>query len=170
MDNLKSFLDNTCVDKDFGPLISAKAHSRATNLKQVAIKEGAEILYEKQITAPNELYFAPIALKVKTNMEIYSTEVFAPIFSIIPFETDEEVLKYANNQPYGLANYLYSESTKRISHFRTNLECGLLGINTATISMAQIPFGGVKLSGYGREGGAYGIDEYSYLKYTNQQF
>ena len=114
----------------------------------------------------NSNFYKPtVIVDVSDDMPVMSCEVFGPIVSISKFNSDDEVLVRANNTMYGLACYLYTENIKRISRFKQELQYGMIGVNTGVISSAVIPFGGIKESGFGREGARQGIDEYLVLKY-----
>ena len=93
-------------------------------------------------------------------------ETFGPVAPVIPFESDEEVIQLANNSQFGLASYFYSRDIGRIWRVAEALEFGMVGVNTGMFSNEVAPFGGVKQSGLGREGSAWGIDEYLEMKYV----
>ena len=95
-----------------------------------------------------------------------SHEIFGPIAPIFTFQTEQEVIEYANASEYGLAAYFYSQNINRIYKVFESLEFGMIGVNTGLISTAVAPFGGMKESGFGREGSKYGIDEYLDKKYV----
>jgi len=97
-------------------------------------------------------------------MKIMSEETFGPVAGLFPFDTEEEVVKMANAADVGLAGYFYSKDAGRCHRIAEALEVGMVGINTGLISDAAAPFGGVKQSGFGREGSKYGIDEYITIK------
>lgn len=84
----------------------------------------------------------------------------------VPFDTEEEAIQLANDTPYGLASYFYSNNISRVMRVTDALESGMVGVNETAISNATAPFGGVKWSGYGREGSKYGMDEYLQVKYV----
>jgi succinate-semialdehyde dehydrogenase/glutarate-semialdehyde dehydrogenase len=98
-------------------------------------------------------------------MAMSNEETFGPVAGIARFATEEEAVRVANDTPYGLAAYFYSESMKRIWRVSEALEYGILGINTGFISTEVAPFGGMKESGIGREGSRYGIEEWLEIKY-----
>ena len=99
-------------------------------------------------------------------MDIYHQEVFGPVLSIISFDDEAEVLALSNDVPYGLAAYFYSQNIKQIYRVSEALEFGMVGVNEGVISNPVAPFGGVKQSGLGREGGHQGLDEYLEEKYV----
>jgi succinate-semialdehyde dehydrogenase/glutarate-semialdehyde dehydrogenase len=98
-------------------------------------------------------------------MLIASEETFGPVAPLFRFSSDEEVIRMANDTEFGLASYFYSRDISRVWRVAEALEYGMVGINTGIISNEVAPFGGVKQSGFGREGSHYGIDEYMSLKY-----
>jgi succinate-semialdehyde dehydrogenase/glutarate-semialdehyde dehydrogenase len=98
-------------------------------------------------------------------MTIFSSEIFGPVAPLFRFSTEEEAVEMANNTPFGLASYFYSQNIGRIWRVSEGLEYGMVGINEGIISSEVAPFGGVKESGSGREGSKYGIDEYVEVKY-----
>ena len=100
-------------------------------------------------------------------MLITKEETFGPVAAILPFDTEDEVLKAANDSPFGLASYLFTRDIGRIFRMAERLEYGIIGINDGVPSTAQAPFGGVKASGLGREGSKYGIEEYLDIKYVS---
>jgi succinate-semialdehyde dehydrogenase / glutarate-semialdehyde dehydrogenase len=100
-------------------------------------------------------------------MVITQEETFGPVAAILPFDTEEEVIRAANNTPYGLAAYYFTRDVGRVIRLAEQLEYGILGANDGLPSTAQAPFGGVKASGIGREGSKYGIEEYLDIKYLS---
>ena len=101
---------------------------------------------------------------------IWKEEIFGPVVCITGFHQEKEALHLANSTEYGLASYLYTSNAARIWRFSEALEFGMVGVNTGSISRASIPFGGVKYSGFGREGGRQGLDEYLQTKYICQKW
>lgn len=98
-------------------------------------------------------------------MDIAHEEIFAPIAPIFVFDDEKEVIRHANNTPYGLASYFYTQSHARAWRVSEALEYGMVAQNTGLLSTEVAPFGGVKQSGFGREGSKYGLDEYLTTKY-----
>ena len=147
-------------DSDIGPLISDKAVQKVCHLFDDAIAKGAILLFGEQ-PSPTQSFVQPCILtNIQTNMALWSEEIFGPMIAITTFKSTEEALNLANLSAHGLGSYLYSEEHSEIQRFKMALQCGMIGINTGKISMAQAPFGGIKHSGFGREGGADGILEY----------
>lgn len=162
------------VSVNLGPLISAKAVDKVQTLVDEAISKGAHIGYQATLdTASVEQgYFYPptLLLNVTPDSELTRREIFGPVAALIPFETDEEAIYLANNTEFGLASYCYTRDAKRINNLSDMLETGMLGINTGLISNEMAPFGGIKQSGWGREGSHYGIDDYVNIKYLCERF
>jgi succinate-semialdehyde dehydrogenase/glutarate-semialdehyde dehydrogenase len=116
--------------------------------------------------SPKGGYFAsPVVLgDATTDMLLASEETFGPVAPLFRFETEAEAVAIANATPYGLAAYFYTESLKRSWRVAEALEFGIVGLNTGAVSTEVAPFGGIKLSGFGREGAQYGIEEYLEMK------
>ncbi len=153
---------------DVGPVIDRKAIEKLDRLVQEARSKGADLCCGGTVMEYGEQFYAPTILNsVTPDMDIFKEEIFGPIVSISSFETEEEAIRMANNTSYGLASYLFTQDAGRIWRVTEALEYGMVGVNTGTISTAWAPFGGVKQSGFGREGSKYGIEEYLQLKYIN---
>lgn len=150
---------------DIGPLISDEAVRKVVDLVNGAVTEGAQIL----LGSPTHTRFmAPIVLSgVTRRMRIWQEEIFGPVCTIATFDTDAEAIELANDTTYGLAAYVYSRDLSRAMRISEQLDFGMVGINDTAISSVQAPFGGVKQSGFGREGSAYGVDDYLVLKYLS---
>lgn len=160
--------DGASEGTDIGPLISRDALAKVKRLVAFAIKEGATIACGELKENEETLFMSPMILSgVKPNMSIWEEEIFGPISSITTFKTDDEAIALANNTSYGLAAYLYSNDLSRALRISEQLEFGMVGINDTAISAVQAPFGGIKQSGFGREGSKYGLDEYLVLKYLS---
>lgn len=152
------------ADTDIGPLIYPKAKQKVQELVMDALAKGASKIGDDKDLGGN--FQAPLILTdVTSEMDIYHQEVFGPVASIIAFDEEAEVLAMANDVPYGLAAYFYSQDIKQIYRVSEALEYGMVGINEGLISNPVAPFGGVKQSGLGREGGHQGLDEYLEEKY-----
>lgn len=156
-------------DKDvkLGPLINKMQFNKVSSFVEDAINKGGKIVYGgKNRSDLGELFFEPtIITNLTPNMKIYKEEVFGPIISIIPFKTEEEALKKANDTRRGLAGYFFSQNYQQIFRVAKKLEVGMIGINEGIISTAEAAFGGVKESGLGREGSRHGIDDFVNMKY-----
>ncbi|MBV1910475.1 MAG: NAD-dependent succinate-semialdehyde dehydrogenase [Kangiellaceae bacterium] len=161
--------NGTCDVVDFGPLINQKAVEKARLLVKDAVSQGAELLLEGDIADLTGSYCPPVILtNVRPNMRIFSEEIFAPVVSIITFENERQAIQLANQSELGLCGYLYTADQLRIERMSEQLELGMLGVNQAKLSNPAAPFGGVKQSGMGREGGRFGIEEYLDYQYISQ--
>lgn len=155
-----------CVQ--IGPLINKAQLNKVTEFVEDARNKGGKvILGGRRLTEKGELFYEPtIVTNVAPNMLLYSEEVFGPVVSIIPFKTEEEALRIANDSPRGLAGYFYSENLNQVVRVSNKMEVGMVGVNEGLISTAEAAFGGVKESGIGREGSRHGIDDYVEIKYV----
>lgn len=143
-----------------GPLIHKRATEKVTRHVEDAIAQGAQVLIGGKVIE-NTNFFQPTVLSdVPANALISTEETFGPLAALVKFETEEEVIRFANSTNFGLAGYFFSRDVGRVWRVAEKLEVGMVGVNTGLISQAVIPFGGVKESGLGREGGPHGIDEY----------
>ena len=154
-----------------GPLIDERAVDKADEHVQDAIAHGARLVVGGERLGGGAYeggsFFAPTVLEgVTPEMLISTEETFGPVAGITRFETEEEAIRVANDSIYGLAAYFHTRDYARLLRVAEKLEYGIIGANTGIISAANAPFGGVKQSGYGREGGAVGIDEYVDVKYV----
>jgi succinate-semialdehyde dehydrogenase/glutarate-semialdehyde dehydrogenase len=152
---------------NIGPLINQAAVAKVEQLVSDAVSRGARAITGGQkATAAGEHFYEPtILVDVAEDMDIFSNEIFGPVAPLFRFKTEEEAVAMANNTPFGLASYFYSQNLGRIWRVAEALEYGMVGINEGIISTEVAPFGGVKESGSGREGSKYGIDEYVEIKY-----
>lgn len=150
-----------------GPLINKKAIDKVEQLVTQAVESGAQILTGGSKNQAGQQFFSPTVLTgVKPEMAIFNTEIFGPVASIISFESEEEVIKLANQTEYGLCSYAFTQNMNRVFRLTEQLEFGMVGINEGVLSNPAAPFGGVKESGMGREGGRWGIDDYLETKYV----
>lgn len=149
-----------------GPLIDEQAVAKVEEHIADAISKGARCLVGGKRSALGGTFFEPTVLcDVKADMRVAREETFGPLCPLFVFEHEDEVIQQANDTEYGLAAYVFTRDTARQWRMGEALEYGMVGINTGLISNAVAPFGGVKMSGLGREGSKYGIDEYLELKY-----
>ena len=150
-----------------GPLIEPAALEKVEKHVADALSKGATLVAGGKRSALGGTFYEPTILSNVTNdMLITYEETFGPVAPVIPFESDEEVIKLANNSQFGLASYFYSKDISRVWKTAEALEYGIVGVNSGIVSNEVGPFGGVKQSGLGREGSAYGMDEYLELKYV----
>ncbi len=155
-------------DVTSGPLIDKKSYEKVKEHVEDAIKNGATLEVGGQPHTLGGNFYQPTVLSnVNTKSKITYEETFGPVAPIYKFSSDEEVIKLANDTPYGLASYFYSRDVGRIWKVAEALEYGIVGVNTGLPSKAEIPFGGVKESGLGREGSKYGVDDFLEIKYVN---
>ncbi|MDQ0232540.1 NAD-dependent succinate-semialdehyde dehydrogenase [Metabacillus malikii] len=151
---------------DIGPLIDEAAIEKVQQHIDDAVKKGAKIETGGKLI--DGLYFEPTVLSgVKDDMLCMVEETFGPVAPVCKFTTDEEVIDRANDTIYGLAAYVFTENINRGLKATEQLEYGIIGLNDGLPSTPQAPFGGLKQSGLGREGGHYGIDEYLEIKYVS---
>lgn len=159
-------------DSVIGPLIDQPALEKVTRHVQDAITKGARVMtggvpLPAQFNPTGTFWTPTVLLNASADMLVSQEETFGPVAPLIRFETEEEVLERANDTPFGLSAYFYSQNISRVMRVAEKLEFGIIGANDALPSTAQAPFGGVKQSGLGREGGDFGIDEYLEVKYVS---
>lgn len=158
--------EGLAVDSQIGPLIDAKAVEKVAQLQQQALAAGATLLLGGKVDAAGSLFYQPTVLTdVAADMEIAKQEIFGPVAALQTFDSEQDAIALANSTEYGLAAYFYSRDIGRVFRVSQALQFGMVGINDGIISNAAAPFGGVKQSGYGREGSHYGLDDYTDLKY-----
>lgn len=150
-----------------GPLIDADAVSKASELVEDAVQRGAKLLAGGKAVEGTGTFYEPTVLTgVVAGSAILKEEIFGPVLAIATFETEDEAVHLANDTEYGLVSYVFTESLQRGQRMIDKLETGMMGLNVGVVSNAAAPFGGVKQSGVGREGGLEGIHEYLSTKYT----
>lgn len=154
-----------------GPLISHQAIQKAQSLVDDAIAKGAQLAYQSPLTVTAGHFYPPTLLThVSADAALAEQEIFGPVAALIPFADETDAIALANNSVYGLAAYCYTRDRQRIKRVSDELQVGMLGINTGLISNEMAPFGGIKQSGWGREGSVYGVDDYLNIKYMNECF
>lgn len=157
-----------------GPLISASAIQKVSELVDEAIAKGAQLTYRADmslfVNSPGYFYPPTLLVNVPHDTELTRQEIFGPVAGLIVFDDEAEAVALANETEYGLAAYCFTTDAKRIKRLSEALHVGMVGINTGIISNAMAPFGGVKHSGWGREGSRYGIDDYLDIKYLCENF
>ncbi|AQU82289.1 MULTISPECIES: NAD-dependent succinate-semialdehyde dehydrogenase [unclassified Halomonas] len=158
--------DGTKPDVNIGPLIDENAVKKVSEHVQDAIDNGAELLLGGHPHPLGGNFFTPTLISFATDkMKVAHEETFGPLAAVFPFDDEETAIEMANDTEYGLASYFYSRDLARVWRVAEALEYGMVGINTGLISNAAAPFGGVKASGLGREGGHQGLEEYLETKY-----
>ena len=152
---------------DIGPLINRGAVQHAEDLVADAVKLGARVLTGGRPRPGRGTFFEPTLISgLPPQARMLREEIFAPLLGVTSFRDENEAVELANNTEYGLVGYAYTRSVGRAHRLIDTLATGMTGINTGLISNASAPFGGIKQSGLGREGGSEGIHEYLYTKYS----
>ncbi|MFC0627033.1 NAD-dependent succinate-semialdehyde dehydrogenase [Kribbella deserti] len=152
---------------DVGPLIDAKQRGKVAELVDDAVAKGAELRTGGKIADGNGYFYPPTVLAdVPREARLQQEEIFGPVAPLTPFETEQEVVAMANDTVFGLVSYLFTNDLTRALRVAEQLETGMIGLNQGIVSNPAAPFGGVKQSGLGREGGSVGIDEYLEVKYV----
>jgi succinate-semialdehyde dehydrogenase/glutarate-semialdehyde dehydrogenase len=154
-------------DTDLGPLIDRTQREKVHELVADAVGRGAKTLTGGgPLDGPGYFYRPTVLTDVPSDSRLLSEEVFGPVAPIVSFDSEDEALEAANNTEYGLVAYLFTRDLARALRVSERLETGMVGLNQGLVSNAAAPFGGVKQSGFGREGGYEGINEYLSTKYV----
>ncbi len=150
-----------------GPLIDHEALLKVETLMQDALSKGAQVVVGGgRAQAGAGAFFQPTVLsQVNASMRVAKEEIFGPVAPVFRFHTEQEAIDMANDTEFGLASYFYSRDVGRIFRVSEGLEYGMVGVNTGLISTCEVPFGGVKQSGLGREGARQGLEDYLEMKY-----
>ncbi len=150
-----------------GPLIDQKSRNKVHSLVSDALEDGAECVLGGQPVDGDGYFYEPTILtNVPASSRILQQEIFGPVAPIVRFSTEDEAVALANNTEYGLVAYVFTRDLNRGLRMGERLDTGMLGLNAGVVSNAAAPFGGVKQSGLGREGGSEGIEEYLYTQYV----
>lgn len=168
-DKVKSFKVGRGTEEGviIGPLVEDKAVDKVASLVGDAVAKGAQIITGgNKIEGEGSFYEPTVLNRISEDADIFSEEIFGPVLPIITFTDEDDAVRLANGTEYGLVSYVFTEDFKRGQRMIDRLETGMMGLNIGVISNAAAPFGGVKMSGLGREGGFEGIEEYLYTKYT----
>ena len=163
----------TDENSQVGPMINARAVEKIERHVRDALAKGAQLLTGghrlRNSVAAGPNYFEPTVLgNAGDHMVLFAEETFGPVAPLCRFSHEADVLRAANATPYGLAAYFYSRDVARIERVARTLEAGIVGINEGAFASEAAPFGGIKQSGYGREGSRYGLDDYLQTKYLCQ--
>jgi succinate-semialdehyde dehydrogenase/glutarate-semialdehyde dehydrogenase len=151
---------------DLGPLIDAKQRDKVKELVEDAVAQGAKVLLGGKVAEGNGYFYPPTVLAdVPATARVQKEEIFGPVAPLTSFETEDEVVRMANDTEFGLVSYLFTKDLNRALRVSERLETGMVGLNQGIVSNPAAPFGGVKQSGLGREGGSVGIHEYLEVKY-----
>ncbi|QEA40328.1 NAD-dependent succinate-semialdehyde dehydrogenase [Pistricoccus aurantiacus] len=158
--------DGTKEGVNIGPLIDQKGLKKVSEHVEDAVDKGAQLLLGGNPHPLGGNFFTPTLISgATTSMKVAGEETFGPLAAVFSFEDEEDAVSLANDTQYGLAAYFYAKDLGRVWRIAEALEYGMVGINTGMISNAAMPFGGVKASGLGREGGHQGLEEYIETKY-----
>jgi succinate-semialdehyde dehydrogenase/glutarate-semialdehyde dehydrogenase len=153
---------------EVGPLIDAAGRAKVQRLVDDALSRGATAITGGQPPQGPGYFYPPTVLAdVSTDSDLMTTEVFGPVAPVIPFDDEDEMIAQANDTDWGLVGYVFTQDIDRAFDLSERLEVGMVGINTGVVSNPAAPFGGVKQSGLGREGGKVGIDEFLEYKYLS---
>ena len=154
-------------DVKVGPLIDADQRGKVSELVQDATSKGAEVLVGGREREGAGYFFEPTVLGgVSGDARLLKEEIFGPVAPVVGFDDEDAAIAAANDTEYGLVAYVYTRDIKRAFRVVEKLETGMVGLNQGMVSNAAAPFGGVKASGFGREGGPEGINEYLEIKYV----
>jgi succinate-semialdehyde dehydrogenase/glutarate-semialdehyde dehydrogenase len=152
---------------DVGPLIDARQRDKVAELVEDAVARGAKVLTGGSVAEGNGYFYPPTVLAdVPLDARLQKEEIFGPVAPLTAFDDEDEAVRMANDTEYGLVSYLFTQDFNRALRVSENLESGMVGLNQGIVSNPAAPFGGVKQSGLGREGGSVGIDEYLEIKYV----
>jgi len=150
-----------------GPLINQAGFDKVARLVEDTRRQGASALLGGKPHAKGGLFYEPTILTgLNDEMAIARTEIFGPVFPVYRFGREDEVVERANNTEYGLVAYAYTRDVGRAFRMSRDIQAGMVILNSGSVGTASVPFGGVKQSGYGREGSFYGIEEYVEVKYV----
>ena len=173
VEKLKKFTEEMQVGdpnkegEHIGPVVSETQFNKIQSLIQKGIDEGAKLIaggLGKPIGLEKGYFVKPtVFVDVDNKMEIARTEIFGPVLSVIPFETEDEAIKIANDTPYGLTNYIQTKDQEKARRVAKKLRSGMVDVNGAGIAI-DTPFGGFKHSGIGREAGEHGLQEFLEVK------
>jgi len=150
-----------------GPLIDEDAVTKVSELVSDAVDRGAQVLTGgATVDGPGNFYQATVLTGVPQEARLTHEEIFGPVAPITTFDTEDEAVAKANDTEFGLVSYVYTSDLKRALRVCERLEAGMIGLNQGIVSNPAAPFGGIKQSGLGREGGKVGIEEFLEIKYV----
>jgi succinate-semialdehyde dehydrogenase/glutarate-semialdehyde dehydrogenase len=152
---------------EVGPLIDDKQRQKVEHLVDDAVGKGASVIVGGHARDGAGYFFDPTVLTdIPDSAELLGEEIFGPVAPVQGFDSEDEAIAAANNTEYGLVAYVFTNNLKRALRVVEGLETGMVGLNQGMVSNAAAPFGGIKQSGFGREGGSEGIEEYLETKYV----
>jgi succinate-semialdehyde dehydrogenase/glutarate-semialdehyde dehydrogenase len=150
-----------------GPLIDSDQRGKVAELVEDAVGKGAKVMTGGEKVGDKGHFYAPTVLSdISPESELLREEIFGPVAPVATFSSEEDAIKAANATEYGLVAYVFTRDIRRAFRVTEALDVGMLGLNRGLVSNAAAPFGGVKESGFGREGGPEGIEEYCVTKYV----
>jgi len=161
----------TDAASQIGPMINARAVDKIDRHVRDAVAKGARVVTggeRLQCIGPGHYYAPTVLVDADPGMELAQEETFGPVVPVFRFRTEDEAVQLANDTPFGLAAYFYTQNPARIWRMADRLETGIVGINEGALAAEAAPFGGVKESGYGREGSRHGLEDYMHVKYLCQ--
>lgn len=148
-----------------GPLTTDRGVGKVHQHVQDAVGKGARLLLGgKPIQGKGNFFEPSVLVDMKPNMEAHNSEFFAPVTALYPFDTEAEVIEMANNSDVGLGSYICTNDIARMYRVAERLEAGMVGVNTGNLASGELPFGGIKHSGFGLEGGKWGVEEFMVTK------
>jgi succinate-semialdehyde dehydrogenase/glutarate-semialdehyde dehydrogenase len=152
---------------EVGPLIDGKQRGKVAELVEDAVTKGAKVLTGGEQVGDRGYFYAPTVLAdIADDATLLREEIFGPVAPVKTFSSDDEAIRAANDSEYGLVAYVFTNDIKRALRVTEALEVGMVGLNRGLVSNPAAEFGGVKESGFGREGGREGIEEYLATKYV----
>ncbi len=153
---------------DIGPLVNQQGLDKAKAHIADALTKGARMVHGQDAPEHGGLFMTPAVLTDVTHeMVVAKEETFGPVAPIMTFHDEAEAIALANDTPYGLAAYVFTRDVSRVYRVTSALDYGIIGVNDGVPSTPQAPFGGMKASGIGREGGHYGLEEYLERKFIS---
>jgi len=156
----------TDASTEVGPLVDEASVRKVDSLVRDAVSQGARLLAGGQAVDGAGYYYPPtVVTNVPLQARMVTEEIFGPVASVIPFDTEEEVIAAANDSEYGLAAYVFTEDLRRGLRVSERIESGMVALNRGLVSDPAAPFGGVKQSGLGREGAHQGLLDFTETKY-----
>jgi len=160
--------DGTKAGVDQGPLINESAVLKVEEIIKDALTKGGNLICGGQRHKLGGTFFQPTVITGANDRMLCATEeIFGPVSMVFKFSNEAEAIQAANNTQFGLASYIYTNDLNRSFRMNEALEYGMIGINSGLITTVEAPFGGVKESGIGKEGGSQGLTDYLSLKYTS---